>query len=216
MEIGGLVKQSLIDYPGKIASVIFTRGCNFRCGYCHNPALVIPELMDKNRGLAIDGILSFLAGRRDWLDAVVVTGGEPTLHADLPEFLGQIKNMGYLVKLDTNGTNPVMIKKIIDKELVDYIAMDVKAPLEGEAYAEITGIREFRKMGELLAESVELLKKTVAIEVEFRTTMIPEIHDEQVMDSIKLWIGPENRLNVNVYREGGTISDHLSRKRQPL
>lgn len=215
MEIGGLVKQSLIDYPGKIASVIFTLGCNFRCGYCHNPGLVLPELLDKKPGLSVDDVLSFLAERRDWLDAVVVTGGEPTIYADLPEFLGQIKNLGYLVKLDTNGTNPVMVKKLIDGAFVDYIAMDVKAPLEGEFYAEITGIKEFRRMGELLAESVELLKNAIGIEVEFRTTMVPGIHDQQVMEKIKQWIGFENRLNTNVYREGGTISDHLSRMMRP-
>src|SRR6056297_2585563 len=127
MIIGALQKTSLIDYPGEISAVIFTRGCNFRCPYCHNP-----ELVDKKRyttALEINEVLTFLENRKGLLDGVVITGGEPTIYGDLPEFLLKIKQMGYLVKLDTNGTNPAMMRRVIDLNLVDYIAMDYKAPL---------------------------------------------------------------------------------------
>ncbi|HPO83020.1 MAG TPA: anaerobic ribonucleoside-triphosphate reductase activating protein, partial [bacterium] len=125
MLIGGLHKLSLIDYPGKLSAVVFTRGCNFRCPYCHNP-----ELIEDNGGDIIDEeeVFSFLDERKGKLDGVVMTGGEPTLQSDIAEFLEKVKRLGFFVKLDTNGSYPERIKELIDRKLLDYIAMDIKAP----------------------------------------------------------------------------------------
>ncbi|NJO88455.1 MAG: anaerobic ribonucleoside-triphosphate reductase activating protein [Chloroflexia bacterium] len=141
MRIGGFVKQSLIDYPGKIAAVVFTQGCNFRCGYCHNPQLVLPNLFIERFDLAPLNIISYLEQHRNWLDGVVVTGGEPTIHKDLPLFLKEIKKLGYAIKLDTNGTNPHLLEQIIKNKLADYIAMDIKIAPEKNLYGKIIGIQ---------------------------------------------------------------------------
>lgn len=117
MKIGGFIKQSLIDYPGKIAAVVFTQGCNFRCGYCHNPQLVLPELFLEQPELVPLNIISYLKEHKNWLDGVVVTGGEPTIHKDLPLFLKEIKGLGYSIKLDTNGSNPYMLERIVKEKL---------------------------------------------------------------------------------------------------
>jgi len=129
MKIGGLLKFSMIDYPGKIAAVIFTKGCNLCCKYCHNPELIAPADEDSIL-LAEEEVFDFLNKRRGALEGVVITGGEPTLQTDLVPFAAKIKEMGFSVKLDTNGTNPEVVKELIDKKLVDFIAMDIKAPFE--------------------------------------------------------------------------------------
>lgn len=163
MLIGGLQKISLIDYPGKICAIVFTIGCNFRCPYCHNP-----ELQD---GIGCDvweeeKVLEFLESRKGKLDAVTITGGEPTMHKNLPEFIKKIKDMGFLVKLDSNGTNPKMLKKILIDGLVDYIAMDIKAP--EEKYAEVIGATiNFREV----KQSIDLIMEK-APDYEFRTTTV--------------------------------------------
>jgi pyruvate formate lyase activating enzyme len=167
MIVGGLEKFSLNDYPGQTAAVIFTRGCNFRCRYCHNPELVLPEKYDVEIPLA--EIYSFLESRRGQLDAVCITGGEPTQHSDLAEMIKKIKEMGFLVKLDTNGSRPKILEEIIKKGNIDYIAMDIKAPFED--YKKITGV----------AVDVEKLKKSVSLIInsglphEFRTTVVKSL-----------------------------------------
>ena len=128
MVIGGLQKFSLSDFPDRISAIIFTRGCGFRCPYCHNPELVDPcRYVDS---LACETVLSFLASRRGLLQGVVVTGGEPTLHDDLPDLLSEIKTMSFFVKLDTNGSNPALLEHLIDQKLCDYVALDIKAPMD--------------------------------------------------------------------------------------
>ncbi len=176
MIIGGLQKFSLIDYPGKTSAIIFTLGCNFRCRYCHNPELIIPEKYALE--IPLSEIYNFLESRRGKLDAVCITGGEPTQHADLPEMIEKIKAMGFLVKLDSNGSNPEMLKNLIDKNLVDYIAMDIKAPLED--YSKITG----RKVPvEKLKESIGLIMKS-GIGYEFRTTAVKFLTSEDDLEKI--------------------------------
>lgn len=134
MIIGGIQKFSLVDYPGIPSAVLFTTGCNMRCGYCHNPELVVPELfMDS---LDLEEVYAFLESRTGKLQGVVITGGEPTLRKDLPEMAETIKSMGFCVKLDSNGTNPQGLEELISKHLIDYVAMDIKGPLE--KYSEIT------------------------------------------------------------------------------
>ncbi len=208
MKIGGFVKQSFIDYPGKMAAVVFTSGCNFRCGYCHNPQLVLPELIQNTAQTDEQKVFEFLTRRLNWLDAVVVTGGEPTLHSDLPDFLRKLKNLGFLIKLDTNGSDSEMLQHVIDRKLVDYVAMDIKTLLKEDAYAEITGISSSSVFAEIL-KSISVLKKST-INVEFRTTWLPRFDKDTVEVAIRQVIGPDMQYTVNQYREGYTIKDYTS------
>lgn len=162
--IGGLQKSSLIDYPEKISAVIFTQGCNFKCPYCHNPEL-IKKKQETVKGNT-EHILEFLKRRVDKLDAVVITGGEPTLQKGLPEFIKQIKDLGFLVKLDTNGTNPEILQNLLNEKLLDYVAMDIKAPIE--KYSEVV---KADVKAENILKSIEILKKS-DLDYEFRTTVV--------------------------------------------
>ena len=167
MKLGGLVKFTLIDFPGTPAAIVFTQGCNFRCRYCHNPELVYPHLFTES--MPQEEVMTFLQRRRGTLEGVVISGGEPTLQEDLPRFMAQIKALGYKTKLDTNGTRPEVLKELIDKKLVDYIAMDLKAPLE--KYAAITGVEA---NSTVLKESMELIVKS-GLNYQFRTTYDKEV-----------------------------------------
>ncbi len=176
MLIGGLQKFSLIDYPGKICAIVFTQGCNFRCPYCHNPELVRPELFEKS--LDVWDILSFLETRVGKLDAVEITGGEPTLQKDLTDFIRKIKEMGFLVKLDSNGSNPDILENLINEGLVDYIAMDVKAPLR--KYKDIIRVDID---AEKIKRSIELIKSK-APDYEFRTTIVKSLLSKDDIEEI--------------------------------
>ncbi|OPL15144.1 MAG: hypothetical protein AVO39_01715 [delta proteobacterium MLS_D] len=173
MEIGYLQKFSLIDYPGSICATLFTRGCNFRCPYCHNPELVIGPPSDASP--TTDDVLDFLEKRRGKLQAVTITGGEPTIHGDrLLRFAAAVKEKELLVKVDTNGTMPDVLKNLIDEHLVDYIAMDVKGPLD--AYSRLTCVNVDI---ESIRRSIELIM-TSAPDYEFRTTVARSLlsHDD--------------------------------------
>lgn len=163
MTVGGLVKFSLNDYPGQTAAVIFTQGCNFRCSYCHNPELVLPEKYVT--AVPLSEIFKFLESRRGKLDAVVVSGGEPTIQPDLPEVLREIKRMGFLTKLDTNGSMPEELGKIIAEGNLDYAAMDVKAPFD--SYDKIVGV----KFGGQKAKKSARIIIDSGLAHEFRTTV---------------------------------------------
>jgi pyruvate formate lyase activating enzyme len=167
MKIGGFQKFSLLDYPGELAAIVFTQGCNFRCPYCHNPELVLPDIYSPL--LNTEKILRFLYRRRKKLGAVVITGGEPTLQEDLVEFLKILKAMRYKVKLDTNGAFPEMLARVIYAKSVDYIAMDLKAPLP--LYRKLTHSK-VRK--EDIIRSMELIRLS-GLDYEFRTTVAREI-----------------------------------------
>lgn len=174
MLIGGWEKLSLLDYPGQIAAIIFTQGCNFRCHFCYNPMLVLPRsgtnIKQKDSSLiSEDELFVFLTKRRGKLDAVVITGGEPTIHHDLPEFIAKIKALGYLVKLDTNGTNPEMLQQLLDKKLLDYLAMDVKAPWT--KYAAVVGVKPDLSK---IQKSVKIIMNS-GLPYEFRTTVAPDL-----------------------------------------
>jgi pyruvate formate lyase activating enzyme len=163
MIVGGFQRFSLIDYPGKSSAVVFTRGCNFRCRYCHNPELVIPE--EYAPEIPLSEIFGFLERRRNRLDAVCVTGGEPTRHADLAEMLARIKDMRFAVKLDTNGGRPEVLENVVRQGLVDYLAMDIKAPLDD--YARVTGKPA---SPETIRRSIKTIMHS-GVEYEFRTTV---------------------------------------------
>lgn len=176
MNIGGLQRVSLIDYPGKIGAIIFTQGCNFRCPYCHNPELVDPDQYGPI--IPEEDALSFLDKRRGKLEAVTVTGGEPTLQPDLEKFLEEVKNMGYLIKMDTNGSKPDILEKVIRKRLVDYLAMDIKGPLK--RYRQIASVKvDISK----IRRSIQLITAS-GIKYEFRTTIVRSQLDLQDLVSV--------------------------------
>ena len=155
MIIGGLQKTTLIDYPGKIACTVFLSVCNFRCPWCYSGELVLPEKILKQPRISEKEFFNFLRERKGLLEGVVICGGEPTVNKDLPQFIEKIKRMGYFIKLDTNGSNPKMLKDLIDTKLIDYVAMDIKAPIDSEIYKKI--LREGVKLDDI-KESIEILK----------------------------------------------------------
>jgi len=164
MLIGGVQKFSLIDYPGKICAIVFTQGCNFRCPYCHNPKLVKPRMYGEP--IPEEDVFRFLEKRKTVLEGVVLTGGEPLLQKDLLVFLKTIKKMGYAIKLDTNGSFPGELKSIIDDRVVDYIAMDIKAPLE--KYDFVCGVKVNT---ENIKRSIEIIMHS-DLDYQFRTTVV--------------------------------------------
>ena len=176
MNVRGIYKSSLVDYPGKIAAVIFNAGCNFRCGFCHNPDLVInSHVLEK---IPDDEIIRFIVSKRKFIDAVVVTGGEPTLSKDLPEFLQKIKECGFSIKLDTNGSSPEIIEGLLSKNLLDYVALDIKT--SPKLYPKLTlSDITFDK----ILKTLSLIKES-EIEYELRTTCIPEFINSEILEEI--------------------------------
>ncbi len=207
MKIAFIQKQSLIEYPGKISAIIFLAGCNLRCQFCYVPHLVLPEEIKKIKPISKKEVFSFLKERKGFLEAVAISGGEPTLNEDLPDFIKEIKKIGYLVELETNGTNFEMVKKLVEEKLIDYIAMDIKHKLEFEKWYEITG-------RVLTKELFENIKKTIhfvlegKIDYQFRTTLIKEFHQkEDIIEICKTISGAKLYYLQNFEAtETGTIS----------
>lgn len=200
MKIAGIVKSSLIDFPGKIAAVVFTQGCNFRCGFCHNPDL-IPGGEGKISEIEF---FEFIQSRHGKLDGVVITGGEPTVQADLPQFISRIKDHEYLVKLDTNGGNPVMLKNLIDAKLVDFVAMDIKGPLE--SYTKICRFDE----GENIKESINIITESGLL-YEFRTTAVPFYHKISDFEKVGKLIEGAERFAIQGFRPQNTFDKALEK-----
>jgi pyruvate formate lyase activating enzyme len=167
--IRGLIESSLLEWEGKVSAVVCLQGCNLRCPFCHSHNLISQEM--PNEVVPLDGVMALLEDRRGWIDGVVVSGGEPTIHPELPEFLAAFKSIGCAVKLDTNGTYPGMLSDLIDMGLVDYVAMDLKAPLEPARYAAAAGGPvDVNAVG----RSVEILRRG-RVDYEFRTTVCPAV-----------------------------------------
>jgi len=199
LPIKGLQKLTLIDYPGKVACIIFLSGCNFRCGYCHNRSLVLEPQSLPN--ISEDYILDFLKEKKKWLDGVVISGGEPTLHKDLRHFIKKIKELGYCVKLDTNGTSPETVKKLIDEKLIDYVAMDVKAPLK--IYSEVAGAFVNTK---IIKETIGIIKKS-GIPYEFRTTLVPCLTTRNHITEIGRLLKGSKLMCLQQFRPGDSLID---------
>lgn len=179
MKIVGIQKLTLLDYPGKMACTVFLDGCNFRCPYCHNSQLLdSPEAI-----MTVEELLAFLRKRRGLLEAVCITGGEPTLHPELPELLRSIRALGYAMKLDTNGYRPRVLEAVLREGLADYVAMDLK---NGPgAYSATVGLRETNLAA--IEESIHLLR-TLAPDYELRTTVVTGLHDEDTMADMARWL----------------------------
>ncbi len=197
MLIAGLQKLTLIDYPGKIAATVFTFGCNFLCSFCHNPELVDTRLKNQNIFWSKENFFEFLEKRRKLIEGVCITGGEPTIHHDLPEFISQIKKLRLLVKLDTNGTNSGMVSDLINKNLVDYLAMDLKAPLE--RYEELVRRRVDLKE---IQESIKIILGSNR-DYEFRSTLVPGFHTAKDIEAMAQLIrGAKNYYLQNFVSQG--------------
>ncbi|MEN6345677.1 MAG: anaerobic ribonucleoside-triphosphate reductase activating protein [Armatimonadia bacterium] len=204
MKIGGYEPCSLCDYPGKVAAAVFMQGCNFRCPFCHN-AQLLPLDAPADRLLSVEAVLERLrrAGRR--LDAVVVSGGEPTLHDDLPEFLAELRGLGLEVKLDTNGSHPGMLARLLRDGLVDFVAMDLKAPWD--KYDLLTGVAA---PTEALRESVALLgRSTVAHQ--FRTTFVTDLLTEEDLRDIRRQLPPGSEYKVQPFLRSMALDPQLRR-----
>jgi pyruvate formate lyase activating enzyme len=182
MKIKGFIKTTFIEYPGKIASIVFLPGCNFRCPFCFNPELIFES--DKLDDIGEDVVLDFLENQRKWIDALVISGGEPTLSSDLPDFISRVKKIGVLVRIYTNGSNPKMLKELIDKKLIDSIAMDIKAPINEEGYERATKVKGVISE---VKESISMIMRS-GIEYEFRTTVVPGMHSEKDVEEIAKYI----------------------------
>ena len=198
MRIDGLQKMTLLDFPGKVACTVFTGGCNFRCPFCHNALLVtkLPEKPDYTE----DEILSFLEKRVGLLDGVAITGGEPLLNPDIGDFIRKIRDMGYAVKLDTNGSFPERLKAIVGEGLVDYVAMDIKN--RREKYAETIGLKNLDLSK--IEESIEFLKSG-AVDYEFRTTVVKQFHTVEDIRAAAEWISGAKRYFLQNFVDSGEL-----------
>lgn len=191
MIIGGFQPCSLCDYPGEVSSVIFTQGCSLRCSYCHNQVL-LPK--SSEICLDIELLIERLKKGRKRVGGVVVTGGEPTFHSDLPSFLGRLRAIGLRIKLDTNGVNPAMVRDVLAAGLVDYVAMDIKGPLQ--KYGEITGVNI---SWDCITTCINIIAES-GVQHEFRTTVVPDLLDTADIADIRLMLPAASTYRLQPYR----------------
>ena len=195
MIICGMEKFSMVDYDGFIACTVFTKGCNFLCPFCHNASLVTGEAAE----IPEEEVFDYLTKRKGLVDAVCITGGEPTLQRDLKAFIQKVRALDYRVKLDTNGTNPAVLKELLTEGLLDYVAMDIKSDFEG-GYEDVTGVSNPALL-DRVKESIEILK-TIAPDYEFRTTAIAEFHGEKQFEKIAEIVKGAKRFFVQKFKDG--------------
>jgi len=206
MKIGAYQKLTLIDYPGKLAATVFTVGCNFRCPFCHNPELVISSQFTVHDDDEMEKeFFDFLKKRRGILEGLCITGGEPTVQPDIINFIEKIKKLGYSVKLDTNGARPDVLKKIIDKKIVDFISMDIKSSREN--YDRLAGVKVDMDRIDL---SVNLIRNS-RIDYEFRTTAVPGMHTEGDFKKIADWLKGAKKYCLQEYRDIKILNPKLKK-----
>lgn len=198
MNIYGFNKTTLLDYPGKLAATVFLGGCNFRCPFCHNSSLVfLPDSLDI---ISEDTIFHTLNTRKGILEGICITGGEPTLSADLGDFINKIKSLGFLVKLDTNGSNPKKLKELVHMGLIDYVAMDLKNTKE--KYKFTAGLGSLAL--DSIWESVDFLLSG-SVDYEFRTTVVKELHTSSDLLDIGVWIKGAKAFYLQAYEDSGEV-----------
>lgn len=198
MNIQGLQKLTLLDFPGKMACTVFTGGCNLRCPFCHNASIAVRP--SKEGEYTVEQILDFLKKRQGVLDGVAITGGEPLMQKDIEEFIRSIRDLGYAVKLDTNGTYPEKLRSLVEQGLVDYVAMDVKASPEGYPPAVGIGGYDISK----IKESIDFLLEG-KVDYEFRTTIVREFHSIFDMDSLGNLIKGAKRHFLQSFKDSGDL-----------
>lgn len=207
MIIKKIIETSLIDWEGKIVTTLYVPSCNFRCPFCYNCDLVLhPDLFGE---IPLKLIEYFLLERKDFIDGICMSGGEPTLHPDLPVYLKEIKKKGFLVKLDTNGTNPEMLEQLLLAELIDYIAMDIKSSPNLEDYFRASGVKDERLLDKV-KESIKLIMKS-PVDYEFRTTVVPTLHSEDMIIEIARYIAGARRYVLqNFLPSENTLEPYFS------
>jgi pyruvate formate lyase activating enzyme len=204
MKVAGFLKSSLLDWDGRVTAVIFLPGCNFRCPFCHNGELVLspgdaPEVDQ-------EAMMEYLEENSDFLDGVVITGGEPTIHSDLPDLIRRIRSLGLQIKLDTNGTNPDMLQDLIDAGMIDGVAMDVKGPLD-ERYDDLSGVKTPL---DKIKRSISVIMES-GIDQEFRTTIVPHMIHEEELEAMAAFIGGARKYALQQFRNGNTLDSRLSK-----
>jgi len=205
--IKGMIETSLLDWDGKIVSTLYTPYCNFRCPYCQNAGLVLNP--DQYETIPFEVISNFLINHRNWIDGICLTGGEPCFFEDLPEFLEKIRNLGMEIKLDTNGTFPKILQRVIDRGLVNYVAMDIKAPLNFNAYEKSTRIKS-KELLERVRESVDLIIHS-GVDYEFRTTVVPNLHSEEDILEIAREIGRAKKYALQNFSNRETMDPEFQK-----
>lgn len=198
MKFYGMQKMTLLDYPGYVACTLFTGGCNFRCPFCHNALLVLD--LDENYTIPEEEVLAFLKKRQGLLDGVCVTGGEPLINKDIGDFLSKVKELGFKIKLDTNGTNPALLKELVSQNLVDYVAVDIKN--SPEKYAETVGLKSFDMS--TINQTVNFLM-TGCVDYEFRTTVTKQFHTEKSMEEAARFIRGAKRYFLQNFVDSGNL-----------
>lgn len=198
MKICGLQKLTLLDFPGRIACTVFLGGCNFRCPFCHNASLVLPERVEEL--MSEEDFFAFLTSRRGKLDGVCISGGEPTVWADLTDFIRRIRDMGFAVKLDTNGTSPALLSSLVSEGLVDYVAMDIKSSPEG--YPMAVG-RESFDISPILESAAYLM--SCGVDFEFRTTLVKELHTADHIEKIGKWLAGDEKFYLQGFVDSGDL-----------
>lgn len=199
MKIGGLQKLTLIDYPGRLAATVFLCGCSFRCPWCYSSELVLPEKIKKQPKISEKDFFKFLKERKKLIEGVVLCGGEPMTSKGLIPLIKKIKKMEFFVKLDTNGSEPEILKKLIDKKLVDYIAMDIKGPKK--RYSEFAGVKVDVKK---IQKSIDILKEE-KVDYEFRSTLVPTLHKKEDVIEMAKWIRGAKKYYLQNFRPEKTI-----------
>ncbi len=203
MNIAGLQKLTTSDFPGLLSCIVFTQGCNLKCPYCQNSELIPVLQAVTSNFVSEDDFFAFLNKRKSILEGVVVTGGEPLIHQDIQSFISKIKDLGYKVKLDTNGTNPKLLQDLIDSNLIDYVAVDIKNDFEN--YAKTVGLSEINTNS--ILQTIQILKSS-NVDYEFRTTITKEFHSIQSIQNICELIGKEPKYFIQNFEDSSNVLNH--------
>lgn len=208
MKIGGLQKLKVSNFPHTLACAVLLSGCNYRCPFCFVSNLVVPEKINQDKGISQKTFFDFLKKNKKELGAVIITGGEPTIHWQLPHFCKSIKSLGYKIRLETNGSNPTMLKSLIEQKLIDYVAMDIKAPKE--KYGELIGFKDCSPnyLINNLEKSISLLKEN-KVDHEFTTTFIPSLLTKEDIVKIAHWLRPAKKYFVKNFQKTNLVSPEL-------
>jgi pyruvate formate lyase activating enzyme len=219
MKIGGLQKLTLVDYPGKVAATVFLIGCNFKCGFCHNPELVNPEKIKTQPQISEKEFFDFLNEKKGLIEGVCITGGEPTIQPDLYDFIQKIKEKGFLVKLDTNGSMPEVLSKLVNEHLVDFIAMDIKTSIDVKVKSQKSKVKKYNiatgtKVNiDNIIRSVELIKNS-GIDYEFRTTVVPGLVEKEDIERTGEWLRGAKKIVLQQFQNKKVLDKNFE-KTQP-